>query len=171
MASESHGSEPSLLGNPEFWVLLAALTIVGIVFWKAGSKIGGFLDSRAARIRAELEEAERLREEAQRALADIQRRQRDTAAETEEILAQAKQIAKQRTEELERKSQEALKRREQQALDRIAQAEATALADVRNAAVTVALAATSKVVGEEMEGDAGEALVERSIKDLSKHLN
>ena len=171
MASESHGSEPSLLGNPEFWVLLAALTVVAFVLWKAGSKIGGFLDSRSARIRAELEEAERLREEAQRALADIQRRQRDTAAETEEILAEAKQIAKQRTAELERKSEEALKRREQQALDRIAQAEATALADVRNAAVTVALAATSKVVGEEMEGDAGEALVERSIKDLSKHLN
>ena len=171
MATETNGAEHSILANPELWVLLAALLVVGGVLWKAGRTIGDALDARSARIRAELEEAEKLREEAQRALADIQRRQRDTATETEEIIAQAKEIAKQRTAEQARKSAEAIKRREQQALDRIAQAEASALADVRNAAVKVALSATTEVVGKELEGEAGEALVDQTIKDLSKHLN
>src|SRR3546814_13824331 len=61
--------------------------------WKARQPVLDGLDARAERIRAELDEAQRLREEAQKALAEYKRQQRDAAKEAEDLLANAKHEA------------------------------------------------------------------------------
>jgi F-type H+-transporting ATPase subunit b len=67
--------------------------------------------------------------------------------------------------------QTGLKRREQMALDKIAQAEARAVEDVRNAAVDVALAATRDLIEKNLDADKSKALVEDAIQELPKRLH
>ena len=52
--------------DPEFWVLVAAIIFVAAVYKPVGRALTGGLDARAARIRAELDEARLANEIAQR---------------------------------------------------------------------------------------------------------
>jgi F-type H+-transporting ATPase subunit b len=155
----------------EIWLVLALVVLIAIVFRPAKRAILSSLDGRAGRIRGELEEASRLREEAQTALAAIQRKQRDALGEAEEIIAHARQDAERirahAMEDLER----GLARRQAMALDRIAQAEASALAEVRNAAVDVAVAAARQVIAAEVDAGADARLIDAAIEGLPAKLN
>jgi len=82
-----------LFSDPEFYVLLA-VAIFLVVVWKPMRRaIVGALDSRAERIRQELDAARNLRDEAQQALAAYQRQQQEGAAEAQAIIAHAKEEA------------------------------------------------------------------------------
>jgi len=77
-----------LFGSPEFWVLIAFIIFVVLVAKPVSKMITTSLDQRSARIKATLDEAQRLRDEAQQLLAENQRRQRDAAKEAADILLQ-----------------------------------------------------------------------------------
>lgn len=82
------------LHNTDFIVTIAFLIFVGIlVYFKVPQIIGGLLDKRAEGIRADLEEAKRLREEAQEVYATYERRQREVKTQADEIVANAKREA------------------------------------------------------------------------------
>ena len=53
-----------IFSSPEFWVAVAFFVFVGALFKPGSRLITGALDARADRIRAQLDEAQRLREEA-----------------------------------------------------------------------------------------------------------
>src|SRR3546814_8996364 len=82
-----------MLNDPTFWVAVAFVVFAGLMIWKARQPVLQSLDARAERIRAELDEAQRLREEAQKALAEYKRKQRDAAKEAEDLLASARHEA------------------------------------------------------------------------------
>lgn len=156
--------------DAEFWVLVAFILFIGVVVWKARGAILGALDGRAARIRAEIDEAQRLREEAQALLAEYQKKQREALGEAEGMIRQAEDEAKRLRAKFETELAGALKRREQQALDRIAQAEAQALAEVRNLAADLAIAATQTLLIAKLDPAKAEALVSDSIAELPRRL-
>jgi F-type H+-transporting ATPase subunit b len=54
----------------ELWLLIALLILIAIIYKPLTRTIFGALDGHAAKVRAELEEAKRLREEAQSLLAE-----------------------------------------------------------------------------------------------------
>ena len=161
----------ALMHDPTFWVALAFVVFVALVAWKASKPILDGIDARAERIKAELDEAQRLREEAQKALAEYKRKQRDAVKEAEDMLASAKHEAdllrKQAAEDLK----ETLARREKAALDKIAQAEASALQDVRAQAVDIAIAATAKLLSENVDPQRDQAMVDQAIQDLGRKLH
>ena len=64
-----------------------------------------------------------------------------------------------------------LSRREQLALEKIAQAEASAIEDVRNQAVDVAIAATARLLSENLDQARAEALVDAAIRELPEKFN
>jgi F-type H+-transporting ATPase subunit b len=160
-----------LFHDPEFWVLVAFVIVIVGGFIKLGPAIGKSLDDRAERIRAELEEAQRLREDAQRTLAEYQRKQRDALQEAEAIIAHAKseaeRIGKQAAQDLEA----TLERRTRQAEEKIAQEEAKALAAVRDTAVDIAIAAARQIIAEQLDGKAGGALIDDAIAALPQRLH
>ncbi len=160
-----------MLMTPEFWVALAFVIFVALVWKKAGQAIIGLLDSRAERIRQELDEAQRLREDAQSTLANYQRRQRDAIKEAEAIVAHAREEAERLRRQAETDLEAALKRRETQAMDRIAQAEAQALAEVRNLTIDIAMDASRKVLAQTIQADRQDALVDDAIRELPRHLH
>ena len=137
-----------LLKDPEFWVLLAFVIAFGFLAWKVTPMLGGTLDQRAAKIKADIEEAARLRAEAERALAEFQRKQREALKEAEEIIAHARAEAERVAAAGERDLAAALERRRRMASEKVTLGEAKATAEVRNAAVEIAIAAVRRTFAE-----------------------
>jgi len=159
------------ISGSTFWVLIAFILFVALIVWKARKAIVGGLDARADAIRAEIDEAQKLREEAQSLLADYQRKQRDALQEAEGMLRAAEEEAGRLRARAEEDLAASLKRREQQALDRIAQAEAAAQSEVRNMAVDLAVSATRKLLEDKIDDDKAAGLVDEAIKELPNKLH
>jgi F-type H+-transporting ATPase subunit b len=161
----------ALIHDPEFWVAVAFVVVVAVGGYKLAPAIAKSLDERAARIKAELEEAQRLRDDAQQTLAEYQRKQRDALKEAEDIIAHAKaeaeRIGKQAALDLEA----ALERRTRQAEEKITQEEAKALAQVRGAAVDVAIAAARQIIARQLDAKSGGALIDEAIAALPQQLH
>ncbi len=154
-----------------FWVALAFVVFIALVYKPVGRMIGGALDSRSTRIKDELEEAVRLREEAGALLAKFQRQQGKAAKEAEEILAHARDEAERNAAHAGEALEALLARREQQAMDRIARAEQEALAEVRTAAVDLAVRAARRLLERELDEKRRETLIDEAVKDLEKNLH
>lgn len=166
MAVEHSG----LLADSNFWVLLAALGFAAIV-WKKGRKpILDMLDGRTERIRAELEEAERLRNEAQDLLSETQKKHRDALQTAQKILDNAQKNAAALEQDAQRKLEESLKRREEQLLDRIQRAEIAAVQELRAQAADIATRA-AEIMLEEAIAKRGPKLVDEAIDELPSRLS
>jgi F-type H+-transporting ATPase subunit b len=161
----------AFLTSPETWVAAAFILFVVLVWKPASRVIVSSLDERAARIEKELNEAARLREEAQGLLAQYQKKHRDALKEAESIVAHARAEAERLSQQAARDLETSLKRREDLAMQRIAQAEQQAAADVRAAAVDVAIAATERLLKEKLDGAKGDALIDQAIKELPAKLH
>ncbi|ANC90904.1 F0F1 ATP synthase subunit B [Azospirillum humicireducens] len=159
------------MNSPEFWVFVAFVIFVALVWKKASAAIGTMLDGRAERIRSELDEAERLHKDAQALLNGYQRRLADAQKDAEAFLAHAREEATRLRAQAGADLEASLKRREAQAMDRIAQAEAAALAEVRNLTVDVAIGASKRVLSGGLPPVQADKLIEQSIGELPKHLH
>jgi len=160
-----------LFHDPEFWVLVAFVIVIGLTFKPAKRAIVKALDDRAEKIRSDLDRAATLHKEAQALLAEYQLKQRDALKEAESIVAQARAEAERLSAQAAKDLEAALKRREQMAVQRIAQAEQQAMAEVRAAAVDVAIAATGKLLSEKLDAGRQDALIDSAIKELQGKLN
>ncbi|MEE8246549.1 MAG: F0F1 ATP synthase subunit B, partial [Alphaproteobacteria bacterium] len=134
--------------DASFWVAVAFVLFVALIAKRGYKFITEGLDKRAGRIKTELDEAVRLREEALALLAGYQRKQRDAVRDAEEIVERAKREAARIAAQAEEDLAAALERRTRVAEVKISQAEAQALAEVRNQAVDMTLAATRRLLAE-----------------------
>jgi F-type H+-transporting ATPase subunit b len=156
----------------EFWVAVAFLVFLGILAYVGAHKfILDALDQRAAKIKAELEEARRLKEEAQALLAEYERKKGEAEREAADIIAGAKAEAERLAAEAKTKSEEFLARRTKLAETKIAQAEAQAVADVRNAAAEAAVAAAERVLTDTVKGKLADDLIGKGIAEVKAKLN
>lgn len=161
-----------LIHDPEFWVTVAfLLAIAAAVYFRVHAMIAAALDERAAKIRAELDEARRLRDEAQQLLADYQRKQRDALKEAEEIAARSREEAERLAAQGRRDLEAAIERRRQMAGEKIAQAEAKAVAEIRAVAVEVAMAATRQILTRQLTEQRRAELIDEAIQALPAKLH
>lgn len=161
----------ALLGEAEFWVLIAFVISMAIVVWKARGAMLGMLDRRAEKIKAEIDEARRLAEEAQKALAQHQLRQRDALKEAEAIIAQARAEAERAAQEGRKDLAAALERRNRLATEKLALEEQKAQNEVRAAAVDIAVAAVRRILAEDLDAQRRAALVDQAIAALPETLH
>jgi F-type H+-transporting ATPase subunit b len=158
--------------EPEIWVAIAFVIFIGVLIrLGAPERLLKALDDRSARIKAELDEALKLRKEAEGILADYRRRQGEAEKTAESIILNARVEADRMAAEARTKIEEFIARRTKMAEARIAQAEAQALADVRAAAADVAIAAAEAMLVKTTHGEAAEALLTQGIGDLKAKLN
>ena len=155
----------------EFWVLVAFIIFVALIFNKARKAINDILDRRSETIRVQIEEARQLREEAQATLAEYRRKQRDALKEAEAIVTRARQEADRHQQQAREALEQSLVRRRDQAMDKIAQAEADAVRQVRGMAVDLAIAATRRVIAEDLSAGRDDALVDQGIAELPQKLH
>src|SRR5579872_383126 len=156
----------------EFWVAVGFVLFCGVLGYAGVHRmLLGSLDQRNARIKAELDEARRLKDEAEKLLAEYRRKQHDAEREAAAIIAGAKTEAERVGAEAKAKMEEFVARRTKMAEAKIAQAEAQALADVRAAAADAAVAAAAKVLSQTTKGKIADDLIAQSIKDVKSKLN
>jgi F-type H+-transporting ATPase subunit b len=158
--------------DAEFFVAVGfTLFVVLLGYLGVHRKITGALDERATRIKAEFDEAARLRAEAEALLASFQKRKAEAEAEAAAIIAQAKTEAELIAREAHDRMSEFVKRRTKQAEEKITAAEAAAAAQVRAAAADVATKAAEIVLKSKVQGEFGTELVTRGIADLKRLLH
>ncbi|MFA9549634.1 MAG: F0F1 ATP synthase subunit B [Hyphomicrobium sp.] len=158
--------------DPVFWVMIAFIGFVALlIYYGVPGAVGKALDDRATAIRADLDEARRLRDEAHALLADYQRRSREAEDETKTILEQAKREGEALAAETRKNLQESVERRTKLAEEKIERAEAQALSDVRTAAVESAIAVAEKILKSRVAGATANTLIENGIRDLDGKLN
>ncbi|ALK10450.1 ATP F0F1 synthase subunit B [Blastochloris viridis] len=161
-----------MINAPEFWVAVAFFIFFGILgYFDVHKLIGNALDSRANRIRSELDEARRLREEANKVLADYKRREEEAHAEADAIIAYAKQEAERLATEGKVKVEEFVARRTKLAEAKIAQAETQAMADVRAAAADAAAKAAERILVKEVKGQLADDLIAKGLGDVKARMN
>jgi F-type H+-transporting ATPase subunit b len=156
----------------ENWVAVAFICFLGLLaYLGAHRKIIEAIDRRQGRIKAELEQARRLREEAQALLGEFQRKAQDAEGEAEAIIAGAKAEAERMASEAKSRAEDFVARRTKMAETKIAQAEAQAVADVRSAAADAAVAAAEKILRGVAKGKVAEDLLARGIEDVKQKFN
>ena len=160
-----------LFHDPELAVAIAFVIAIAVVSKRVWRTLAGMLDERAAKIKADLDEAQKLKDDAQRTLGQFQRKQRDALQEAEAIVAHAREEAGRFAERAQRDLEAAIERRQRLAEEKIALAEAKALAEVRNAAVDIAIGAARQVIAERLGDAQGQALVDQAISELPQRLN
>ena len=156
----------------ETWVAIGFVVFVALLLSIGVHRtIGKALDDRSARIKAELDEARKLRDEAAGLLAEYQRKRQQAEGEAQEIVSGARAEAERLAVEAKARIEEFVSRRTKMAETKIAQAEAQAAADVRAAAAEAAVAAAEKILRQEAKGELAARLIARGIEDVGKKLN
>jgi F-type H+-transporting ATPase subunit b len=158
--------------DPETWVAIA-FVILMVVFGYLGVFKSALtaLDHRAERIKAELDDATRLKQEAAKVLADYKARSASAEREAADIIANAKAEAERIATEAKAKMEDFVARRTKTAESKIALAEAQAVADVRAAAAEAAVQAASTILSQSVKGQVADDLLAKGINEVRQKLN
>ncbi|WP_045391554.1 F0F1 ATP synthase subunit B [Falsirhodobacter sp. alg1] len=160
------------LYNTNLIVGIAFLLFLAILVWaKVPHRIAGMLDKRAGDIRSELDEARALREEAKTLLASYERKQKEVMEQSERIVAKARQDATYAAEQAKVSLEETITRRVKSAEDQIAAAEKSAVNEIREQAIEVAVAAARDVLARQMTPDARSASIDTSLDQVQAKLH
>jgi F-type H+-transporting ATPase subunit b len=148
-----------------FVVFLLILVFAGVhkFAWKA-------LGDAGEKVRAQLDEANRLREEAEALLARIHSDREASEKLAAEILANAEEQAQRMQAEAQVRLAEQIERRGQLAERRIATAEAQAAAEVKAAAAELAAQMAEQVLAARIAGAKTDPLIDAAIGQLAGRL-
>lgn len=161
-----------MFAEPEFWVAVGFVILMGIFAYIGVHRtVLTALDHRSERIKAELDEAQRLKQEAANLLQQYKVRRASAEREAQDIIAAAKVDAERIASEAKAKMEDFVARRTKTAENKIALAEAQALADVRTAAANAAVAAASTILSQSVKGQVADNLVAKGITEVREKLN
>jgi F-type H+-transporting ATPase subunit b len=161
-----------MFAEPEFWVAVAFVILMGVfVYVGVPRTVLKALDHRSERIKAELDDARRLKDEAAKLLAEYKSRHASAEREAQDIIASAKAEAERIASEAKTKMEDFVTRRTKAAEGKIALAEAQALTDVRAAAADAAVTAASRILSQSVKGHVADDLLARGIAEVREKLN
>ena len=159
-------AEVGFFAEPRNWVVLAFFLFFIIFGKKLWSALAGMLDARAASVRAEMDEAARLKSEAQAMLKDAEAARAKAQADAKTLIDGAAAEAARVAEAARAETEASARRREQMALDRIAAAQKQAVDEVRTAAAELATIAARQVIAEGLSPESSAALIDHAIAQL-----
>ena len=156
----------------EFWVAVAFFILMGVfAYFGIHRTVLKALDHRAERIKAELDDARRLKDEAGKLLAEYKNKRSSAEREAAEIISNARAEAERIAAEAKTKMEDFVARRTKTAESKIALAEAQALADVRAAAADAAITAASAILTQSVKGPVADDLLVKGIDEVRQKLN
>ena len=150
------------------WVAVGFVVFLALVWRKVGATLGGILDERSAKIRADLDEAQALRDEALAELKKYQHLHRKAADEAAAIVKAAEATAARIRETAEKKAIAAVKRREQQADAKIKAAQASMVAELRDRATSLAIATAAEIITSKLDEKMSLTLIDKSTAEIEK---
>jgi F-type H+-transporting ATPase subunit b len=158
--------EVGFFAEPRNWVVLAFFLFFIIFGKKLWGALAGMLDARAASVRAEMDEAARLKSEAQAMLKEAEAARAKAQTDAKTLIDGAAAEAARVAEATRAETEASARRREQMALDRIAAAQKQAVDEVRTAAAELATIAARQVIAEGLSPESSAALIDHAIAQL-----
>jgi F-type H+-transporting ATPase subunit b len=162
--------EPSFFAEPRNWVVLAFILFFILFGKKLWGALAAMLDARAASVRAEMDEAARLKSEAEAMLKDAEAARAKALTDAKLLIEGAAAEAARVAEATRTEAEASAARREQMALDRIAAAQKQAVDEVRTAAAELATIAARQVIAEGLSLESSNALIDQAIAQLPSAL-
>ena len=160
------------LSNTNLVVAMAFVIFIAFLVYKGVPKlIAGMLDKRAEGIRAELDEARRLRDEAQELFAEFERKTAEVQKEADEIVKAAKKSADAHAKESEAKLAAQIERRVANGKEQIAAAEAAVEGSIRKRAAAIAIESAREVMLANATAKDASSLIDAAIADVETNLN
>lgn len=160
------------LNNTEIVVTIGFLIFIGIlVYVGVPGMVTKKLDERARRIKQELDEVRALRDEAQSLLAIYERRQKEVSVQAEDIVAAARVEAEKAAETAKEEIRRSVARRMQTATEQIEAAEQAAIRQIKDRAVTVAVAAAGDVLRQRIQPGDADKLIDSAIGEVGAKLH
>ncbi|MFP7674198.1 F0F1 ATP synthase subunit B [Marivita sp. S0852] len=160
------------LANTDFVVSIGFVLFIGVLlYFKVPPLVLGLLDKRAEGIQAELDEAKALREEAQALLASYERQQREVQDQADRIIAHAKEEAVLAGQQASEALEKSIARRLAAAEDQIASAQASAVKEVRDRAIVVAIKAAQDVIAKQMTARDAAKTIDDAIAEVGQKLH
>jgi F-type H+-transporting ATPase subunit b len=158
--------------EPETWVAIAFVILMAVFAYLGVHRtVLQALDKRSERIKAELDDARRLKDEAAKLLGEYKTRRASAEREAQEIISSAKAEAERIATEAKAKMEDFVARRTKTAESKIALAEAQAVADVRAAAANAAVTAASAILSQSVKGSVADDLLAKGIAEVKAKLN
>jgi len=156
----------------ETWVAIAFVILMAVfAYFGIHRTLLQALDKRSERIKAELDDARRLKDEAAKLLGEYKTKRASAEREAEEIISSAKAEAERIATEAKAKMEDFVARRTKTAESKIALAEAQAIADVRAAAANAAVTAASAILSQSVKGSVADDLLAKGITEVKAKLN
>lgn len=167
--AELHAPPTAFGIDPSGYVALAMIAVFGIMLWKkVPAMIAAALDKKIVGIKAQLDEAERLRTEAEALKAEYEQKAKVAVADAEAMKTAAAAEARDIVAKAKTKATELIALRGRIAEDRIAAAERNAIADVRAAAAKAATDAAAALLAVKHDAVADKALVDQAIAVVAR---
>jgi F-type H+-transporting ATPase subunit b len=161
-----------MFAEPETWVAIAFVILMGAFAWLGVHRtMLTALDHRSERIKAELDDARRLKDEAAKVLAEYKAKRATAEREAEDIVTNAKAEAERIAADAKTKMEDFVARRTKTAESKIALAEAQAVADVRAAAADAAVTAATTILSQSVKGQVADDLLAKGIAEARQKLN
>lgn len=158
--------------DPEIWVRIGLLAfVVLLVVLKVPQKLWAALGSTGDAVRAELDEAVRIRQEAQTLLNGLKAQRLEAERKARELIEFAEAEARRLAEEAKVNLDESIRRRQAQAEAKIAQAEARAAADVKAAAAELASQIAEEILIKRTSTLKADAQVNAAISQIGKRFS
>ncbi|MEO0487593.1 MAG: ATP F0F1 synthase subunit B [Pseudomonadota bacterium] len=160
------------LANTDFVVAISFFVFIGVlVYFGVPGMLTKMLDERATGIKSELDEARALRDEANALLAKFERERKDVQSKADAIVEAAKADAEAAAEQAKADIAKSVERRLAAAGEQIASAEAAAVKEVRDRAISVAVGAASDILASGMTAAAANKLIDAGISEVEAKLH
>jgi F-type H+-transporting ATPase subunit b len=171
LAQEEEESSSNVdLVLPETAELMAGIIAFSIVFffiWKwAWPTINKTLEQRQAAMTGKIEEADRTKAEAESLLADYKSQLSEAKTEGNRIIEDARVTAEQMKSDLLFKAEREADNIRVKAREDAASEKSRALADARSQVGDISVDLAGKIVGESLDAEAHQALIDRYLADL-----
>ena len=161
--------DSSVFASQIFWTIVSFALLMYLLQRYVIPAINDILDSRGKKISEDLKNAEKSRQEADRILAgyreQTERARQMMATTLEEARIEASAIRDHALEELT----EELAKKRASALEEIERVRVSAMAEVREAAVDIAMLATEKLIAESVNRAKADGMVEEALDHLEQN--
>lgn len=159
------------MNDPTLWVLVSFVVFVVLAFVFGRGIVVGMLDAKIAKIREQIETAERMKAEAETLLAQYKASLANASVEAEAIITKAMHQADDYRVQAEAAFNETMTRREAMLQNRIEQMERSAVDDIRRYAAELAVSATTELISQKLSVADAQRLSDQSIDQITEKLN
>jgi F-type H+-transporting ATPase subunit b len=155
----------------EGWVAIAFFIFLGVLgYYGAHRRLLSAIDRKRDLIKAELEDARRIREEAAAVLKVYRTKREEAEKEAEAIIKSAKAEADRLEMEAYERLAEMVARHRRMADEKMKQAHAQAMADVRRAAADAAVGAARRLLAGRVKGEIADKLIAEGIAEVKEKI-